>query len=452
MKRILSLILALSLLLAMTGCGAGDDYALARAEYPKLTSYAEEFDTVAKYEQSGMISWEKMEKAYEDLHVAMSAYNDDLQAMRDEAAADLPDVTDFTAVTAAELFSCRDENTVYSPVNLYMALAMLSEASAGDTRAEVLELMGTDDPRTAANAMWKMIYQDGRGKTLAANSMWGGETWPVKQSLADTLAEHYYADTYTVPMGTKEANEAMQSWLNEHTEGLLEDAVKGIESDPDTILTLMSSLYFEQMWSDKFQESATAPDIFTHADGSETEIDFMHAGGSGAWYRGENFVMAARSFQDDGGRMLFILPDEGVLPEQLLTDEDTVAEILTAGLDEYSRIEWSVPKFDVNSDLELSEQLQALGVEKAFDGNVSDFSPTTDEVAAELSLVQHAARVTIDENGCTAAAFTVMMMNAMSAMPPDAVLEMNLNRPFAFVIFNDAGLPLFIGTVYEPCC
>ena len=42
-----------------------------------------------------------------------------------------------------------------------------------------------------------------------------------------------------------------------------------------------------------------------------------------------------------------------------------------------------------------------------------------------------------------------MMMNTMG-LPPDAVLEMNLNRPFAFVILNDADIPLFIGTVYNP--
>ena len=64
--------------------------------------------------------------------------------------------------------------------------------------------------------------------------------------------------------------------------------------------------------------------------------------------------------------------------------------------------------------------------------------------------MQHAARVTIDEYGCTAAAFTVMMMDAGSAMPPDSVLEMNLNRPFAFVILSDDNIPLFMGTVYEP--
>lgn len=450
MKRILALILALSLLLMTAGCSKGDDYAVARAVYPKLTSYAEEFETVSKYEQSGMISWNKMEKAYEKLHTAMAAYNDELRAMQAEAADKLPDVTEFTAETTAQLFAERDENTVYSPVNLYMALAMLSEATAGDTRAEVIDLMGTDDPRTAANALWKMIYTDGRGKTLAANSMWSGEIWPVKQELANTLAQHYYADTFTVPMGTAEADGAMHNWLNEHTEGLLEDAVEGIQTDPNTILTLMSTLYFEHMWSDKFEEHFTAPDRFTQADGTELETDFMHDGGTGAWYRGDNYVMAARAFQDDGGRMLLILPDEGVLPEQLLTDKEALHEILTAGLDNYSRIEWSVPKFDVNSDLELTDQLKALGIEKAFDANVSDFTPINEDVDIELSQVQHAARVKIDENGCTAAAFTVMMMNAMGALPPDAVLEMNLNRPFAFVIFNNADLPLFIGTVYQP--
>lgn len=451
MKRFLSLILSAALLTAAAGCTApAKDYAVARAQYPTLTSYAEEYETVSKYEQSGTISWEDMEQAYDELNTAMTAYNEDLRALQAEAAADVPTLTPFTAKTTAALFAEREENTVYSPANLYLALAMLSEASAGDTRREVTDLMGTDDPRTAANALWKMIYNDGRGKTLAANSMWSGEIVPVKQSLADTLAQHYYADSFTVPMGTPEANEAMGSWINEHTGNLLQEAAESIETDPETILTLISTLYFEQMWANKFEEAFTAPDTFTCADGTEQEVDFMHAGGSGAWYQGENYVMAARSFQDDGGRMLFILPDEGVLPEALLTDEAVLTEILTAGHDQYSRIEWSVPKFDVSSDMELSEHLQALGIEKAFDGNVSDFTPTTEAVSAELSQVQHAARVTIDENGCTAAAFTVMMMNMSAMLPPDAVLEMNLNRPFAFAIVNNADIPLFIGTVYTP--
>ena len=62
--------------------------------------------------------------------------------------------------------------------------------------------------------------------------------------------------------------------------------------------------------------------------------------------------------------------------------------------------------------------------------------------------MQHAARVKIDEEGCEAAAFTAIMANATSAMPEDLpVVEMDLNRPFAFAITGADGLPLFVGAV-----
>ena len=61
--------------------------------------------------------------------------------------------------------------------------------------------------------------------------------------------------------------------------------------------------------------------------------------------------------------------------------------------------------------------------------------------------MQHAARVKIDEEGCEAAAFTAID-TAEAAMPEELpVVEMNLNRPFAFAISGADGLPLFVGTV-----
>ncbi len=64
------------------------------------------------------------------------------------------------------------------------------------------------------------------------------------------------------------------------------------------------------------------------------------------------------------------------------------------------------------------------------------------------SKVQHAARVKIDEEGCEAAAFTAIIGDATSAMPEDLpVVEMELDRPFAFAITGADGLPLFVGAV-----
>ena len=58
-----------------------------------------------------------------------------------------------------------------------------------------------------------------------------------------------------------------------------------------------------------------------------------------------------------------------------------------------------------------------------------------------------AARVKIDEEGVEAAAYTEISVNDSAPMEPPSVVEMNLNRPFLFVIFSDDDVPLFVGTV-----
>ena len=55
----------------------------------------------------------------------------------------------------------------------------------------------------------------------------------------------------------------------------------------------------------------------------------------------------------------------------------------------------------------------------------------------------------VDEEGCIAAAYTVMAA-AGAAMPPDETVDFVLDRPFVFVITSDSGLPLFAGMVKKP--
>ena len=66
-----------------------------------------------------------------------------------------------------------------------------------------------------------------------------------------------------------------------------------------------------------------------------------------------------------------------------------------------------------------------------------------------VSQVQHDIRVTIDEEGVTAAAYTAMSACA-AAMPPEDEVDFVLDRPFLFVLTNEDGLPLFAGIVEQP--
>ena len=96
----------------------------------------------------------------------------------------------------------------------------------------------------------------------------------------------------------------------------------------------------------------------------------------------------------------------------------------------------------------LNGVLQALGVTDAFDMAEADFTPLTDS-GAFLSSAMQAARVKIDEEGVEAAAYTEIVCadSAMMEVPP--TVEMDLDRPFLFVITGLDGQPLFVGTVFN---
>ena len=154
--------------------------------------------------------------------------------------------------------------------------------------------------------------------------------------------------------------------------------------------------------------------------------------------------------------MWFLLPDEGVAPEELLADKEAAEFLFAADKYEWEKQKYlivnkAIPKFDVSSQFDLGEGLRALGITDVYDPAVSDFSPMTADAGAPifLSKADHAARVVIDEEGCTATAFTVLA-GAGAAAPPDGEVDFVLDRPFLFCITGDSGLPLFVGVVNHP--
>lgn len=162
-------------------------------------------------------------------------------------------------------------------------------------------------------------------------------------------------------MGTAEADEAIAGWLNQNTGGLLSEETGNIRTDGNDLLRLYNTIYYKSGWQDAFKSSQTKQDTFTAADGAAQTVDFMHRTESGGYRKGEGYTAAPRSL--NYGRMVFVLPDEGVTPESLLQRQGFLAELTG----DYSTAElvWSVPKFDVKSSTELNGVLQALGVTDA---------------------------------------------------------------------------------------
>ena len=360
----------------------------------------------------------------------------------------------FEALTAQFLSGAGEENAVLSPVNIYMALAMLAELTDGESRGQLLDLIGSQDieaVRGQAQAIWRACSMDVEViQSVLASSVWLRDDLGYVQETMDSLANTYYASSYRGEMGSGEINRAIQSWLNEQTRGLLEEQAATIETNPLTVLLLATTIYYSAQWTDEFNEELNYTDVF-HAPSGDVDAEYMYTGRFMDYYSGEGWGAVRLSLRYGNG-MWFILPDEGISVDALLENEEVTRLMSSGEADggEYAMVYFSVPKFDIAAQLDLIGGLMELGVTDVFDSAVSDFTPmTTDTDGVFVSEATHAARVKIDEEGVEAAAFTVITGDGAAA-EPEREIYFTLDRPFLFAVSSQDGLPLFAGVVNRP--
>lgn len=421
---------------------------LAEAEYPVMAKYPNEDDC---FDENGV--WQdELAALYYDPWYEQSIERRDAGKLLVYDS-----LTGFVMSTSNEFLTGSErENRVYSPGSVYMALAMLAETTDGNSRYQILELLGVDSMealREQAENMWKATYRnDGATTSVLANSLWLNEGVTFNAGTVNRLADSYRASSYRGDMSSEEMTAALRNWLNEQTGGLLGDAVENVALDPETVMSLCSTVYFRAKWDAQFSEANNDYKTFRSPDG-DIETEFMNnTNDYGPYFWGEDYGAVRLAFAD-GGAMWLMLPDEDKTVDDVLASGEYLDMIKQDYGWEKSKskiVHYSVPKFDVSSELTLAEGLKRLGITDVFDSELSDFTPLTDDMdGLFVSDAKHAARVQIDEEGCTAAAFTQMEVCG-DALPPEDEIYFTLDRPFVFVIESDTNQPLFIGTVYKP--
>ncbi len=426
-----------------------DENAVVKAVYPKTSPYPDERDYT---KADGTFDSQGYSKAYdawyEDVsgRLKITGYADGLDGF-------------MTKSIPQFLSGAAEENRVYSPVNVYMALGMLAELTDGSSRQQILDLLGSSDMkslRQQAADLWNANYRSDTVVTsVLANSIWMNENVRFNKSALQSLAEHYYASSFQGEMGSDQFNQALQEWLNEQTGGLLKEQVSTEKLNPQTVMALASAVYFRARWHHEFLKENTKQDLF-HAKSGDITCDFMKKDQThDSYYWGEKFSAVSQKLEGSGS-VWFLLPDEKVTADELLKDSEAMEFLVKTDKNSWKNqkdavINLAVPKFDVTSRFGLKEGLEELGVTDVFQPETSDFSPMTeDDRALYVSKADHAARAAVDEEGITAAAYTVIGIEATAALVPEDEIDFVLNRPFIFAVTGTDGLPLFTGIVNQP--
>ena len=361
-------------------------------------------------------------------------------------------------------FLSEEKSTVYSPINVYMALAMLAEVGdqASETQSQILNLLqvqDTDTLREHIHALWNANYYSAKSaESLLGNSLWLSNRESYNEDLMKTLAEYYHASSFSGTMGSENYNQELRNWVNEYTKDLLKDSVQDMKLETDTVMDLISTIYFKAGWLEKFSQKFTKKEIF-HGKSGDKEVDMMHRSGDNSVYMGDKFT--GLSLNLSAGKMHFILPKEGTALSDVIADEEVMDMIGVGTVDsakrrekmDYGVVRMSIPKFRLQSKIDLAAGLNLLGVTKAFDRENAQFRKLLTNLQpyenVYVSKTSHAAMVEVDEDGVTGAAYTEITMSKATAVRDPKTIDFVLDRPFYYIVTGEDGSILFAGTVYD---
>lgn len=414
----------------------GGNFVVAKAEYPELAPYPNHEEG---YDEKAQAEWEESQK---QLRVEGDDYGKDYQEFLET----------YLMLIADQNFE-EGKNGVMSPLSIYLASSMLAETTANNTQAQILELLKTDtieEVRENAKNLWLSNYQDdGQYTSVLANSIWLREGADFNQDTLKNITDNYYASMFSGDTSDPAYSQELRDWINENTGNLLEEEAEEIKLKPETLMAIISTVYFNANWMDEFLDENTEDKEFFALD-SKVTVPFMQEKNlEGDYLEAEKYTASSKLLKSYG-KMWFILPNEGEDVQEILKDH-SIYQVPKNNQDvTVKTVNLSLPKFDVTYDVSLIDSLKSLGFTDMFDASVSDFSPLGDFEDLAVDEFTHAARIKVDEKGVEAAAFTVIAIAETSAPMPTDEVDFVLDRPFIFMLTNKEGLVTFVGVVNNP--
>lgn len=369
----------------------------------------------------------------------------------DDLSSQNTDVTDF----AIRLFKASEEsgkNTLISPLSVLCALVMTANGAEKETLAQMEEVLGmtTEELNLYLYSYMQNLPQGEKYKLSLANSIWftEDERFTVNQNFLQTNADYYGADIYKAPFD-KQTCKDINNWVKDKTDEMIPEILDEIPAD--AIIYLVNALAFEAEWSEIYEKQQVRDGKFTKEDGTKRDVDFMYST-EGTYLEDENATGFKKYYK--GGKYAFVamLPNEGVSVSEYITS--LTGESLNALLSnpQHGTVHTSIPKFETEYTVEMSEILKDMGMTEAFDMYNADFEGLGASTAGNIFInsVLHKTFISVGEKGTKAGAATIVEMNDGAAAEPQEPKEVYLDRPFVYMLIDcENNIPFFIGTMMD---
>ncbi|XP_071872228.1 antichymotrypsin-2-like isoform X2 [Bombus fervidus] len=351
-------------------------------------------------------------------------------------------------------------NLITSPLSASIVLAMTACGARGNTAAQFRNVLHLPTSESAITSGHQLLIDDLNNvkdnKLAVANKVFVAASLNLKPSYKNLTEVYFRSASQLVNFAqNKEAANIINSWVEQNTNNLIKELINAEMLSDTTRLVLVNAIYFKGEWKDKFDPTLTRDKPFHISKDEVKDVPTMYRHGN---YKlgvlpDLNATFIVIPYKGDELSMVIILPNEidGLSDVEKKLQSTSLTNILSQG-SEIAAALW-LPKFKVESMLELNDVLIEMGLTDAF--TTADFSEIADGEDLHISDVIQKAYIEVNEEGSEAAAVYDPMMDFM-CIPYRT--RMRINKPFFYYIIktmhdekeNDITLSLFCGSVNEP--
>ena len=359
------------------------------------------------------------------------------------------------------------DNLFFSPYSISTALAMTAAGARGNTETEMSTVLRlplkterpgpSDADRERVAATFAALQaelaadpeEDGYELNIA-NSLWGQETYPFKDTFVDLVAESFGGGFNPADFaGNAEAERVrINKWVEDETRERIVDLIPPGGVDAITTLVLTNAVYFKGEWASEFDAEKTSDERFNGA-GVHSTVPMMYQKGKFRYAQTDVAQILEMPYVGDEVSMIAVLPNPDLPRGMRLLDASLTDEMFSGWLLELREQDVKVyfPRFELTWGTEdISGHLAVLGILDAFGGR-ADFTGMSDLQDLFVGPVFHKAFVKVNEEGTEAAAATAVVMKRL-AIEHETVFR--ADRPFLFFIRDNAtGSILFIGRIAD---
>ena len=358
----------------------------------------------------------------------------------------------------------KKDNMSYATVGLY---SLLNEMVGASSRASLTEdlnaLLGMDEESREtfyAKLMKANSFASEDSTIQLKNGAFFDNFLGYSQNYVDYLTR-LYCEAYVLDYSTEAGK--MVEWVNQavNSDGFID--TNFLELTEDSELYLFTTLYFKNMWANKYLEKNNIEDNFYLNDGSVVKTTFMkHSYMTDSYYDYDKYISLTDYYKGGTASITYLIPKDSKdnifeLTKNVNIFEEDETKIVRDD-NEYPEtfmVNLTTPKFTLKTDLNFRSSLANLGFEDMFDSNIDSFSKAFDDPKLSqyniyLSVIKQRNEVEFNEDGTIVKSVSMASMAKEYAMRIGNTLDVNLNQPFIYIIRDINGTPIFVGHVDNP--